>query len=85
MLAAPEYTEINGQVQVTWRTLRTIPQSLMVHARVSEEYIHFSFIYTAYHIFLLLTIKDLMKEDDERTTPFKLATGKKPLVSHLHV
>ena len=33
-LAAPEHQEINGQVKVTWRTLRTIAYSLMVHARV---------------------------------------------------
>ena len=34
MLAAPEYQEMNGQVDVKWRTLRTIAQSLMVHDRV---------------------------------------------------
>ena len=33
-LAAPEHQEMNGQVEVTWRTLRTVAHSLMVHARV---------------------------------------------------
>ena len=33
-LAAPEHQEMNGQVEVTWRMLRTIAHSLMVHARV---------------------------------------------------
>ena len=33
-LAAPEHQEMNGKVEVTWRTLRTISHSLMVHARV---------------------------------------------------
>ena len=42
MLAAPEHQEMNGQIGVTWRTLRTVAQSLMVHARVSEAYIHFA-------------------------------------------
>ena len=37
MLAAPEHQEINGQVEVTWRTLHTIAHSLMVHARVPEN------------------------------------------------
>ena len=41
MLAAPEHQEMNGQFEVTWRTLRTITHSLMVHAIVSESYIHF--------------------------------------------
>ena len=33
-LAAPEHQEMNGQVEVTWRTLRTVAHALMVHARV---------------------------------------------------
>ena len=32
-LAAPEHQEMNGQVEVTWRTLRIIAHALMVHAR----------------------------------------------------
>ena len=37
-LAAPEHQEMNGQVEVTCRTLRTIPHALMVHAIVPENY-----------------------------------------------
>ena len=85
MLAAPEHHKTNGQVEVTWRTLRTISHSIMVHARFSEVFIHFSLIYTTYHIFMVLPIKDLMTEDGKLTTPFKLATGKKPSLSHLSV
>ena len=40
-LAAQEHQEMNRQVEFTWRTLRTIAHSLMVHARVSEAYINF--------------------------------------------
>ena len=39
-LAAPEHQEMNRQVEVTWRTLRTIAHALMVHARVPEVYVH---------------------------------------------
>ena len=39
-LAALEHQEMNGQVEVTWRTLRTIAHALMVHARVPEIYVH---------------------------------------------
>ena len=55
----------------------------MVHARFSEVYIHFALMYTEDHIFLVLPIKYLINEDGDMTTPFKLATGTKPSVSHL--
>ena len=84
-LAALEHREINGQVKVTWRTLSKIAHSLMVHARVLEACIHLALIYTADHIFMVLSIKDLINQDGQPTTPFKLATDKKPSVSHLHV
>ena len=60
-LAALEHQEINGQVKVTWRTLRKISHSLMIHVRVSEAYIHFTLIYKIDHNFPLLPIKDLIK------------------------
>ena len=40
-LAYPEHQEMNRQVKVTRRTLRTISQSLMLYARFLEAYIHF--------------------------------------------
>ena len=84
-LAAPEHHEMNRQVEVTWRMLRTIAQSLMVHDRVSEVYIHFSFVYTPDRIFPVLPIKYLINKDVDSTTPFKLATGTEPSVSHLRM
>ena len=42
-------------------------------------------MYTADHIFLVLTIKDLINEDSELTISFKLAIGMKPLTSHFRV
>ena len=42
-------------------------------------------MYTTDHIFPILPTKDLTNEDGELTTPCKLATGKKPSVSHLRV
>ena len=84
-LAAPEHQEMNGQVEVTWRTLRTVAHSLMVHVRVSEAYVHFALIYTTDHIFPGLPIKYLINEDSDPTTPHKLAICTKPSVSHLCV
>ena len=57
----------------------------MVHARVSEAYIHFELMYTTDHIFPVLPIKDLINKDGDLTTPFKLETVKKPSVSHSRV
>ena len=84
-LAAHEHQEMNREVEVTWITLRTVAHSLMVHARVSEAYVHFALMYTADHIFPVLPIKDLINKDGDPTTPHKLATGTKPAVSHLRV
>ena len=84
-LVAPEHQEMNGQVEVTWIMLHTVAHSLMVHARVPGEYIHFALMYTTYHIFPVLPIKDLINEDGDPTTPHELATGTKPSVSHLRV
>ena len=42
-------------------------------------------MYTTDHIFLVLPIKYLINKDGDPTTPYKLATGTKPSVSHLSV
>ena len=84
-LAAPKHQEMNGKVEVTWRTFRTAAHSLMVHARVPEVYIHFALMNMSDHIFLIQPIKDLINEDYDPTTPHKLATGTKPPVSHLRM
>ena len=85
MLAALKHQEINIQVKVTWKTLLTIAHLLMVHARVLEACIHFALMYTIDHIFLVLPIKDLINKYGGPATLIKLATGTKPLVSHLLV
>ena len=79
MLAAPEHQDMNGQVELIWRTLRTVAHSLKVHARVSEAYVNFALMYTTDHIFPVLPIYG------DPTTPHKLATGTKSSVSHLRV
>ena len=84
-LAAPKHQEMNVQVEVTWRTLRTIAHSLMANARFLEAYINFALIYMIDHIFPVLTIKNLINEDGYPTKTFKLATGTKTSVSHLRV
>ena len=76
---------MNGQDEVTWRTLRTVAQALMVHDVVPEVYVHFALMYTTDHILPVLPIKDLINEDVDPTTPHKLATGMKSSVSHLCV
>ena len=84
-LAAPEHQEMNRQVEVTWRTFRTVAHYLMVHAIVPEVYVYFVLMYMIDHIFPVLPIKYLINKDGDPTTPHKLATGTKPSVSHLRV
>ena len=57
----------------------------MVHARVLEAYIHFALRYTKDHTFLVLPIKDLINEDGDTTTPYKVAIGTKHSIPHLRV
>ena len=76
---------MDGQVEVTWRTLRTVAHCLMLHDRVLEAYVHFALMYTTGHIFPVLPIKYLINEDGDPKTPHKIATGTKPPVSHLRV
>ena len=40
-------------------------------------------MYTTDYIFPVIPIKDVINKDGDLTTPFKLATGTKPSVSHI--
>ena len=64
----------------TWNS-----HSLMVHARVSEDYIPFPFMYTTYNTFPVLPIKDLINYNGDLDTQYKLATSTEPSVSYLRV
>ena len=55
-----DHHDMNCQVEVKCRTLRTITYSIMFHTWVSNKYIHFSLIYTTYYIFPVLPIKHLI-------------------------
>ena len=76
---------MNVKVEVTWRTLCTIVHLFMVHACFLEAYIYFALIYMVDHILPVIPIKDLINEYGNPTTPLKLATCKKPSISHLRV
>ena len=74
---------MNVQVEVIWRTLQTIKHSIMLHARVSDKYIHFALIYTTDNIFPIIPIKHLLNQEGETTTPHKLENVIKPTLSNL--
>ena len=76
---------MNGQVEVTFRRLRIILHSLMIHDRESEAYIHFALIHTTDHIFTVLPIKYLINEEGDPTTLYKFAVDTKPSVSYFRV
>ena len=68
-LAAPEHQEMNRQVKVIQRPLRTISRYLMVHAIFLEAYIYFALMYKTDQILPLLQIKDMINEDGDPTRP----------------
>ena len=70
---------------MTWRMLRTVAHSLMVHSGVTEAYVHFALMYTKDNIFPVIPTKYLINEDGDPSRPYKLATDTKPSVSHLRV
>ena len=56
-----------------------------MHGRISDEYIHFTLMYTTYHISSVLPIKHLVSQYGEPTIPHKLIIGTKPSVLNLRV
>ena len=70
---------------MTWRILRAIAHSIIVHTRVLDEYIHFPLMYMTHNTFTVLPIKYLLNHYVEPNTPHKLVTSKKPSVYNLHV
>ena len=44
---------------------------------------HFAFMYITDHILVVLSINDLINEDGNLTTRYKVTTGMKPSISHL--
>ena len=52
----------------------------MLHARVSDEYIHFALMYTTDNISPVIQIKQLVNQDDKPTMPHKQANGMKTSV-----
>ena len=54
----------------------------MVHAQVSDKYIHFSLMYTTDHVFSVISTGHLVNNYGEPTTTHKLETGMKPPVSN---
>ena len=74
-LVSLEHQEMNGQVEGTWRTLRTITHLIMVHKWVSNKYIHSALMYTTDNAFTVLPMKNLVNQSVEATTPRKLETG----------
>ena len=75
---------MNGQVEVTWLTLRTIAHSIMVRTQVSDKYIHFTLMYMNDHILPGLPTRHLVTQDKKKYTT-QTENWKKYLVSKPHV
>ena len=73
--AAPEHQEVNGQIELTWKKLKTIAHPIRVQTRVSEKYIHLALMYTTYNIFTVIPIKHLVNHEGEPNKPDRVVTG----------
>ena len=54
-----------------------IEHSIMVHARVSDKYLHLALIYTTGNILPVLPTKNLVNKDGEPTITHKLENNTK--------
>ena len=56
-----------------------------MNTQVPNENTHFSLMYTTHHKFTVLSVKHLVNQEGEPLRHKKLASGKKPSLSNLHV
>ena len=74
--ASPRHQEMNGLAERSWRSVRDLAFSMMVHAQVGDELYDFAHNH-AWKVFNCLPISGLQKEC-KSTTPFELFFGQAP-------
>jgi transposase InsO family protein len=83
-LAAPKKQSQNHLAERSWQTINKMARSMMVHARLPDQYYYHANLYAS-SIFNILPIKDLTTGDGDPTTPYFLFYGHKPYISHYRV
>ena len=78
--AAPRHQEMNGLAERSWRSIRDLAFSMIVHAQVGDKYYDFALDH-AWKVFNCLPIKGLEK-DGKPITPFESFFNVKPSLSN---
>ena len=82
--AAPKHQEQNGLVERHWGTIAKLANTLLLHARLNRKFFYYAVKYAQY-IHDVIPVRDLLDENGLPTTPYYLATGRKPAVKHFRV
>ena len=82
--AAPKHQEQNGLVERHWGTVVKLANVLLLHARLNRKFFYYAVKYAQY-IHDVIPVKNLLDEDGHPTTPYYLATNRKPAVKHFRV
>jgi hypothetical protein len=83
-LAAPKQQWQNHCAEWTWQTIHNMARSMLVHARLPDDYWYHAVRY-ALAVFNLLPVQGLKNAAGNCGTPYELFTGRKLLISHFRV
>jgi hypothetical protein len=83
-LAAPKRQENNHLAERSWQTIHRMARSMLVHARLPDQF-HFHAIRYAASVFNILPVKNLYNTEGDIASPHELFTGSKPLISNYRV
>jgi len=83
-LAAPKKQSQNHYAERTWATIQNIAGSMLVHARLPDNFLFHALLY-ATKVFSVLPVTGLLDKNGNQSTPYQLFYGQKPRVAHFRV
>jgi len=83
-LAAPKRQDNNHLAERSWQTIHRMARSMLVHARLPDQY-HYHAIRYAASVFNILPVKNLYNAEGEIASPHELFCGAKPTISQYRV
>jgi hypothetical protein len=83
-LAAPKRQDNNHLAERSWQTIHKMARSMLVHARLPDQY-HYHAIRYAASVFNILPVKNLYNAEGEIASPHELFCGSKPTISQYRV
>ena len=82
--AAPKCEKQNGIVERHWGAIVKLSNTFLLHARLNRRFSYYAAKYAQY-IHDIIPVRDLLDDHGLPTTPYHLATGRKPVVKHVRV